>query len=193
MSTRGVVAAVVLFAGLALTIGCEGASATPLGGAMRSHNVLRISNDRGGYVIQYAMRLHKYKEAGTRVEFTGRCLSACTLYLALPRSQTCVARGASFSFHAPYGAGPKGNRITLVYMMNKYPDWVRSWIKSHGGLSGRLITMQYGYASRYLTPCETATAASPPRAVAKKEFRLQRSNPTKINFAKARSTAFADL
>jgi hypothetical protein len=168
MITRGLVTA-VLVAGLSATLWCEGANSTPLGGAMRGQkNIVRISNDRGGYVIRYVMQLQKLRQAGIPVQFAGRCLSACTLYLALPTAQTCVSPGASFGFHAPYGAGPKGNRIALNYMLNKYPSWVRNWISSHGGLSRRLITMQFKYASNYLRTCEIRTAQSEMRSFNKR-------------------------
>jgi hypothetical protein len=188
MRTRGLVKT-LLAAGLSVVICSEGANAIPLAGGMRGQNVTKISNDRGGYVIQYAMRLQKLKQAGTSVQFAGPCLSACTLYLALPTSQTCISRRASFSFHAAYGAGPRGNAIATSYMFNKYPGWVRSWISSKGGLSRRLITMPYGYASKYMKPCETATAIAEktPRAFPKRGFKALRAKPPRQNFAKAAS------
>src|SRR5688572_8345108 len=127
MITRGLVTA-SLVAGLTVAIHCEVAHSTPLIEPMHRQDVTRISNDRGGYVVEYVARLHKLRQAGTQVQFTGRCLSACTIYLALPRDQICVSSRASFSFHAPYGAGSRGNRIALSYMLNKYPSWVRNWV-----------------------------------------------------------------
>jgi hypothetical protein len=188
MRTRGFVTT-FLAAGLTLTLWCEGASATPLAGGMRGQNVTRIYNDRGGYVIQYAMRLQKLRQAGTPVQFAGACLSACTLYLALPNNQTCISPRASFSFHAAYGAGPKGNAIATSYMLNKYPGWVRSWISSNGGLSRRLITMPYGYASKYMKPCEppTAIAENNLRRFLKRGVKAQQPAATRRNFAKAAS------
>jgi hypothetical protein len=160
----------VLAAGLTAASWSSVANSTPLMGAMHGQKikVIRISNDRGGYVIQYALRLQEMREAGTRVEFKGGCLSACTLYLALPKSQTCVSPRASFSFHAAYGAGPKGNRIATSYMLKKYPSWVRDWISSHGGLSRKLITMQANYASNYMRPCETRAVQNELRGFSKR-------------------------
>ena len=37
--------------------------------------------------------------------------------------------------------------------MKKYPDWVRNWIEVQGGLSSRLIKMDYAYASRFIPSC----------------------------------------
>jgi hypothetical protein len=160
----------VLAVGLTVASWSGVANSTPLMGPMHGQKmkIMRINNDRGGYVIKYALRLQEMKEVGTRVEFTGGCLSACTLYLALPKSQTCISRRASFSFHAAYGAGPKGNRIATSYMLKKYPSWVRDWISSHGGLSRRLITMPASYASNYMRPCESRTVQNEGRGFNKR-------------------------
>jgi hypothetical protein len=145
-------------AGVVFLIGVQIAHSAPLFGPSRNHNYHRIGSDRGGYVVQYALRMLKLRQSGKPVQFGGSCQSACTIYLALPRSQTCISPGASFGFHAPYGAGTKGNRYARTYMLNSYPGWVRSWISGRGGLSSRLITMNYAYASKFMRPCGTATA-----------------------------------
>jgi hypothetical protein len=148
----------VIAAGVVLSMGAELAHSAPLLGPSRNHNYHRIGSDRGGYVVQYALRMLKLKQSGKPVQFGGRCQSACTVYLALPRSQICISPGASFGFHAPYGAGTNGNRVARNYMLNSYPGWVRSWIGSRGGLSSRLITMDYAYASKFMRTCGVATA-----------------------------------
>src|SRR5687768_5398086 len=114
------------------------------------HNSVSIRNDSGGYVISYALKMMKLRESGRPVRFVGRCASACTLYLALPGEQTCVSSGATFRFHAPYGAHRSGNTFMAAYMLKNYPDWVRSWIRENGGLSSRTIVMDYSYASRFM-------------------------------------------
>lgn len=113
-----------------------------------------IRNDRGGQVIHYALKMLRLKEAGHSVRFSGRCDSACTLYLALPRSKTCVSPGASFGFHLPYGASGAGNEVAAQYLLSSYPGWVRSWIADKGGLKGPIKTMGYGYASQFLPTCK---------------------------------------
>jgi hypothetical protein len=40
-----------------------------------------------------------------------------------------------------------------AYMMRKYPDRVHAWIVAQGGLSDRLATMSYEYASRFIRTC----------------------------------------
>jgi hypothetical protein len=112
-----------------------------------------IGNDRGGYVIEYALRMIDMKQSGIHVKFDGRCDSACTLYLALPGSQTCATTNASFRFHLPLGTSPRGVKVARNYMMKTYPGWVRSWINQNGGLSNRLMTMNASYAQKFIGSC----------------------------------------
>lgn len=145
--------------GIALLSSTQMTTAGPFIGPSRSQGYVTIGSDRGGYVIKYALRMLKLRKSGTPVRFAGRCESACTLYLALPSNQTCIAPGVSFRFHAPYGARTQqGDRFALSYMLSSYPGWVRSWIKTKGGLSRQLITMNYGYASRYMRSCRSQSA-----------------------------------
>lgn len=117
-----------------------------------------IGSDRGGVVINYGLRMLRWRENGTKVRFSGSCQSACTLYLGLASRQTCISPGASFSFHSPFGASGRGNRVAQAFMMRNYPGWVKSWIRSQGGLSGGMKTMSYGFASRFIKPCGSAVA-----------------------------------
>ena len=105
-----------------------------------------VGNDRGGYVVEYFVRARKIEAQGKRFVFNSKCRSACTLYLVAKRK--CIKPGASFVFHAAWGS--KDNKQVTDWMYGQYPGWVRSWINSQGGLSGRLITMPYGYASKFL-------------------------------------------
>lgn len=120
---------------------------------------LSISGDHGGYVIEYALRMLKLKQSQRPVAFRGSCDSACTVYLALPRSQVCVELQSTFMFHMPYGAAGSGNKIAANYMLNAYPGWVRSWINSKGGLSSQPLVMNYAYASKFLATCGHAVGA----------------------------------
>ena len=118
-----------------------------------SPQTVSVGSDRGGMVINYGLRMLRWRKNGTKVRFSGSCQSACTLYLGLASNQTCINPGASFSFHSPFGASSRGNRMAQAFMMRNYPGWVKSWIRGQGGLSGRLKTMNYGYASRYIKTC----------------------------------------
>ncbi|TPL96858.1 hypothetical protein FJ960_25490 [Mesorhizobium sp. B2-3-11] len=116
-------------------------------------NVKTISGDRGGYVIEYAIRVLKMRRSGGFVRFSGACDSACTLYLSMPMSKVCVTQGASFGFHLPYGADARGNQVAANFMMKNYPAWVRGWIAKRGGLKNSIATMTYADASRFLPTC----------------------------------------
>ena len=116
-------------------------------------NVKTISGDRGGYVIDYAIRALKMRRSGTFVRFNGSCDSACTLYLSMPRSKVCITQSASFGFHLPYGVGARGNQVAANFMMKNYPGWVRGWIAKRGGLKSSIATMTYADASRFLPTC----------------------------------------
>jgi hypothetical protein len=121
-----------------------------------SANVKTISGDRGGYVIDYAIRVLKMRRSGGAVRIDGACDSACTLYLSMPRSKVCVTHNASFGFHLPYGAGARGNQVAAEFLMKNYPGWVRGWIARRGGLKGYIATMTYADASRFLPTCPSA-------------------------------------
>jgi hypothetical protein len=112
-----------------------------------------VRSDAGGQVIDYAIRTAKLRESGKPVHISGKCASACTMYLALSPSQICIAPGTSFLFHAPYGASVHGRKVARQYFLANYPDWVRSWLARRGGLSGKLLVMDYAYASRHLRTC----------------------------------------
>jgi hypothetical protein len=149
-------------AGLILLTTVHSASAHTLLGPPKPENSITIGRDRGGYVLQYAVRMLQYKRAGTLLRFTGTCASACTLYLALPSRQTCITRNVAFQFHAPYGAGSNGNRAVQKYMIATYPTWVRSWISNNGGLSSATLSMDYAYASKYMKSCAVQKVALGP-------------------------------
>jgi cell division protein FtsW (lipid II flippase) len=113
---------------------------------------LTVSNDRGGVVVVYALKVAKLRQSGEPVRITGPCLSACTLYLSLGK-QVCITPRALFKFHAPYGASSIGNRNAKNYLMQRYPAWVRGWIYGHGGLSAQIITINYDYANKHIKEC----------------------------------------
>ncbi len=150
----------ILFTLLPSIHGCSGSS-NRAGPISSMSNKIFVSNDNGGKLIKYAMKVKKVQNSGKIVEFNGSCNSACTLYLGLPRHQTCISSGAKFSFHMPYGVSNSDQITARDYMMRTYPIWVRSWIRRSGGLSQRIITMGYDYASIFLKPCSTGFALKP--------------------------------
>jgi pterin-4a-carbinolamine dehydratase len=78
--------------------------------------------------------------------------------MGLPSHQTCIDKGAYFRFHAPSAQSQRSVRIAQMYMMRKYPGWVRSWISRNNGLSHQLITMNYSYASKFMKRCSAVAS-----------------------------------
>ena len=118
-----------------------------------ANDVEYIGNDSGGYILDYALREDELEQSGRNVAFSGRCDSACTLFLALPESQTCVSPGAYFRFHSPSAKSAIVEQASQSYLIRKYPRWVRHWILEQGGLTVRIITMDFAYASRFMRAC----------------------------------------
>ena len=119
--------------------------------ASSSHMTVR--RDRGGSLVHYAKRTERLRNRNQVVRFAGRCESACTLYLSLPRSQTCLLPGATFGFHKPYGGNMRQNAEASRFMMASYPGWVRDWVNARGGLSTSMKVMSSAYASQYIPQC----------------------------------------
>jgi len=116
-------------------------------------DVVTIIDDHGGYVIDYMIRVMELRETKQEVRFAGRCDSACTLLLGLPKDQTCLGPGAYFRFHAPLAPTDVDAELVGQAMMSKYPSWVRTFINDHGGLTNQLVTMDFEYASRFVRMC----------------------------------------
>ncbi len=134
------------------------AQAAPAGDSGNARTSVSISNNSGGTIVAYALAAADYRSAGTLVKFTGRCDSACTLFLGLPASQTCISQGAFFRFHAPFGVSAQAQRTAQAYLMRKYPGWVRGWIARNHGLSSQLMTMDYSYASKFIRSCDAVAS-----------------------------------
>lgn len=115
--------------------------------------IVTIRGNSGGNVALFAIKTARMKRDGTNVRFAGRCDSACTLYLGLPREQTCVTPGAKFRFHAPTARSAGTAAKARQFLYANYPGWVRGWIAANGGLNRRLITMDYSYARNFLREC----------------------------------------
>lgn len=85
-----------LIAGSAAATAAGSASTgTPIASSRES---VSISNNDGGMIAHFALQLVQFRNHGTLVKFSGRCDSACTLFLSLPEHQTCIASGAYFRF-----------------------------------------------------------------------------------------------
>jgi len=118
-----------------------------------------IYSNPGGRIIDFALQAAKYRASRKLVQFAGQCDSSCTLFLGLPRSQTCISPGASFRFHAPVANNERASYKAKLYMLSKYPGWVRSFIAKRGGLTHNLITIDYSVASRFIPSCSRTVAS----------------------------------
>ena len=107
-----------------------------------------ISNDRGGYVVQYALKIAKEKEP----HIVGLCASSCTLRLGHPR--VCVGPRAVLIFHSAWGSSPSSIRAANAYMLSRYPAEIRTWINSNGGLTKRQLTLSGKAAMKFMRRCK---------------------------------------
>jgi hypothetical protein len=118
-----------------------------------------IAGDTGGNIVKYALQAAAYKSARSTLQVNGNCDSACTIYLSLPANQICVTPTANFRFHAPMAANKRAALAAHDFVRGKYPKWVTAWIDSNGGLTAKLITMDFAYARKHLPVCDVQTAA----------------------------------
>jgi hypothetical protein len=96
---------------------------------------LVITNDPGGYVVDYAHKAETYKAREIRI--MGTCASACTIYLGNPR--VCVGPKARLKFHA--ASGGRAGEFANIYMFKRYPPGVRAWLLKRGGLTHKVLTL----------------------------------------------------
>jgi hypothetical protein len=132
---------------------------------------MRITDDMGGLMTEYASRFATVRESGEKVVIDGPCYSACTMLLGMvPREQVCVTPNAVLGFHAAWNFDDSGRRVTSTSATHTlygiYPARVRSWIARRGGLTpqmkylrGRELTAMYPMCgSGTARPAETARA-----------------------------------
>jgi hypothetical protein len=129
---------------------------------------VRITDDMGGLMTEYASRFASLRASGEKVVIDGPCYSACTMLLGmLSRDQVCVTPNAVLGFHAAWNFDDNGRRVTSVgatqELFDIYPQPVRSWIARRGGLSPHMKFLR-GRALTALYPmCGSATARSETR------------------------------
>lgn len=114
-----------------------------------------ISGDRGGRVIERVTTALDVADSGRLVRIEGLCASACTVYLALTRvNRVCLGPGAVLAFHQTTDiktgkTNPKANKIVLSF----YPISVQNWIKARGGLTAKLLVMDFAEARKHVRVC----------------------------------------
>src|SRR6201999_4436314 len=76
---------------------------------------VRITDDMGGLMTEYASRFAAVRDSGEKVVVDGPCYSACTMLLGmLPRDQVCVPPNAVMGFRAVGNSDESGGRVTSV-------------------------------------------------------------------------------
>ena len=115
--------------------------------ATSAQATMRISDDVGGRIGAYVDQYAAVRNSGERVVIDGVCLSACTLVLGLvPRSRICVTRRAMLGFHAAWMPGANGKPVPSAVgtqaLWDLYPQNVRRWINSRGGLSSKMMFLR---------------------------------------------------
>ena len=111
----------------------------------------RITRDYGGSIDQYKAKYAAIRDRGERVIIDGLCNSACTLVLGIvPLNRICVTPRASLGFHMAYYdlAATEGVKV-LSYqgtqeLMAHYPDNLKGWLSSQGGLSSEMKRLKNG-------------------------------------------------
>jgi hypothetical protein len=133
-----------------------GTLALPFSG-MSHPQPVSVTEDSGGEIIQYLLRTAEIREGGGEVRIEGRCDSACTLFLSLPRDQLCLTENAYFRFHLPLAEDAEMVEEAVHILMMKYPEWVKSWISANKGLTQEFKTMDFAYARQFVRTCEKTT------------------------------------
>jgi hypothetical protein len=108
---------------------------------------IRIIQSPGGQVGPFLELFERVRESGERVVIDGPCLSACTLVLSLvPGERICVTRRAVLGFHAARSVDRRGRFYAepeaSEAVLQAYPEPVRDWIRSRGGLTSRLLLLK---------------------------------------------------
>jgi hypothetical protein len=107
---------------------------------------VRIRHDPGGIISDRMQTFYRIRDSGERVVIDGQCYSACTIVLGiLPPDRVCATPRARLGFHAAWVPDMDGRPLTspegTAAMWGFYPDVVRKWINSKGGLSRKLVIL----------------------------------------------------
>ena len=129
---------------------------------LRSADHVVVEDSPGGTVESYIKLRNTLAENKIPVEIKGMCASACTAFLSVPG--VCADRDARFGFHAAYYRPdlegvegvrayfePKGKYTELLAY---YPEPVRKWVLTHGGLRDDLIWLQGAEMRRLVKVCK---------------------------------------
>lgn len=110
---------------------------------------ITITDDPGGSLPEYADRYSRMALRSDRLVISGRCASACTLFLVyVPSDRVCATPSAKLQFHRT--SGPLGSG----WLLSHYPVKLSRWITSQGGLTETVITLQGSGLRELVRPCQ---------------------------------------
>lgn len=124
-----------------------------------------INDSWGGSIEEFRAELGPIARSKERVHVEGRCYSACTVILSLPRSRICIGPRTEFGFHAAFdviGGVKKTSAQGTMELIGLYQRPIFDWIVEHGGLTPHAIVLT-GAPLRKLFP--RCSAHLPPGAV----------------------------
>jgi len=120
---------------------------------------VRIRHDPGGIISQHMEVFARLRDTGERIVIDGQCLSACTLVLGIvPPDRVCVTNRARLGFHAAWVRDHDGRPLPspegTATMWGVYPDVVRKWIVSKGGLSRKMVVLSGRELASMVRTCD---------------------------------------
>jgi hypothetical protein len=126
--------------------------------ALPARAEIRILGSLGGQVGPFLDLFERVRDSGERVVIDGPCLSACTLVLSMvPNNRICVTRRAVLGFHAARSIDRRGRLYAepeaSELVLEAYPAPVRSWIRSRGGLTSRLLLLRGRELNAFYPAC----------------------------------------
>jgi hypothetical protein len=116
-----------------------------------------INDSFGGSIDDFRAELASIEQSHERVRVEGKCYSACTVILSLPRSRICITERTEFGFHAAYNfvAGRKQTSAQgTMELIGLYQRPIFDYIVAHGGLTPKLILLKGRELRRYFPLCK---------------------------------------
>ena len=105
-----------------------------------------LRDESGGEYWEHWNRFKAIADSGDLVEIRGACLSACTLVMVhVQKDHLCFGEGASLQFHVSRHAesGEPDPDFTTRMMVNQYPQDIRRWILTKGGVAKMTIAQMW--------------------------------------------------
>jgi hypothetical protein len=107
----------------------------------------------GGRFSRFDPVVDQYNQSGERFRITGRCQSACTLFLSI--RNVCIEPSAQLLFHAGSGSGGQTSSNSRSHMLSAYNEKLRTYLQEHHAMetseffaiSGRDMISKFGYRS----------------------------------------------